>query len=129
MEEMIIRGIENLGARVTGPMHFRIYMQPLMASILAVIAGLRDARAGKPAFFSAILTARRAEVIREMAVSVGRVFIFAVILDIIYQLYVQRWIYPGETVVTAFLLAIVPYFFIRGITDRIGLLFFKGDRR
>ena len=119
MEEMILRGIENLGARVTGPMHFRIYMQPLMASILAVIAGLRDARAGKPAFFSAMLTTRRAEVIREMAVSVGRVFIFAVILDIIYQLYVQRWIYPLETIVTAILLAIVPYFFIRGITDRI----------
>ena len=125
MEEMIIRGIEDLGARVTGPMHFRIYLQPLMASILGVIAGLRDARAGKPAFFSAMFTARRAEVIREMLRSVGRVFIFAVILDIIYQLVVQHWIYPLETVITAFILAIVPYFLIRGITDRIGLLFYK----
>jgi len=40
-------------------------------------------------------------------------------MDIIYQLIVQRWIYPGETVVIAVVLAILPYLLIRGPVNRI----------
>ncbi len=42
--------------RVSGPMKFRLILQPLMATFFAVKAGLRDARDGKPAYFWALFT-------------------------------------------------------------------------
>jgi hypothetical protein len=43
MGDYITRLLYDLGARVSGPMHFRLLMQPAMAAIFAVRAGLRDA--------------------------------------------------------------------------------------
>jgi hypothetical protein len=50
---------------------------------------------------------------------VSKVFILAVILDVAYQLKVNHWIYPGETLFVAFILAIVPYLLLRGPINRI----------
>ena len=46
MDDMWTRVGEQLMARVSGPMHFRLYLQPGMAAVLAIIAGLKDAKAG-----------------------------------------------------------------------------------
>ena len=43
MLEMLIRGYEGLIGRSSGPMHFRLFVQPLMATILAIRAGWADA--------------------------------------------------------------------------------------
>jgi hypothetical protein len=51
--------------------------------------------------------------------SVGKVFILAVLLDVAYQIIVLRFVYPGETVIVAFLLAIVPYLLLRGPVNRL----------
>ena len=46
---------------------------------------------------------------------VGKVFILAVVLDVVYQLIEHRWtVYPGEAVLVAIILAIVPYLLFRG---------------
>jgi hypothetical protein len=34
---------------------------------------------------------------------VGKILILAMVLDSIYQFIVQRWGYPGEVIITAFL--------------------------
>jgi hypothetical protein len=34
--------------RLTGPMKFRLVLQPVMAAFFAIRSGLEDARAGKP---------------------------------------------------------------------------------
>lgn len=130
MEEFIARILENLGLRVTGPMHPRIYIQPLVASVFAVLAGIRDARLGKPPYFWALLTSaeHRAEMLRDGWRSIGRVFLLAVILDIIYQLIVERFIYPLELLITAFILAIVPFLIVRGSVSHIVSLFIHGEK-
>jgi hypothetical protein len=51
--------------------------------------------------------------------SVGRVFILAVVLDVIYQIIVLRFVYPGEAIIVAFVLAIVPYLIVRGLVTRL----------
>ena len=51
--------------------------------------------------------------------SVGKVFVLALILDVVYQIIVTRFVYPGEALVTAVLLAIVPYVLLRGPVNRI----------
>jgi hypothetical protein len=121
MEDVIARIIENLGARVTGPMHLRLYMQPLMASIFAVVSGLRDAKAGRPAYFWAMFTQpeHRKEMLKDGWKSVGKVFIVAIVLDVVYQLIVARWVYPFEVILVAFILAIMPYLVLRGVVNRI----------
>jgi hypothetical protein len=51
--------------------------------------------------------------------SVGRVFILALVLDAVYQLIELHFVYPGEMVIVAFVLAIVPYLILRGLTTRV----------
>lgn len=125
MEEIFSRIMENLGARVTGPMHLRIYLQPIMASVFAIIAGIRDAKAGKSAYFWAIFTQpeHRREMLKDGWKSVGKVFVIAMVLDIVYQLLVQRWVYPFEVIIVALILAIVPYLILRGPVNRIASMF------
>jgi hypothetical protein len=122
MEEFFARVWENLVARVTGPMSFRLLLQPTVAIIMAVRAGLEDARTGRPPYNWAILTAdpaQRRELLRSGWKSIGKVFCLAVVLDIVYQIIALRWVYPGETLLVAFLLACVPYLLIRGPLDRL----------
>jgi len=51
--------------------------------------------------------------------SVGRVFILAIVIDVIYQLIVFRWVYPVEALLVAAILAFIPYLLIRGPVNRI----------
>lgn len=127
MEEMWLRFVRNLLGRLDGPMHFRIVVQPLMASIFGVYSGIKDARAGRPAYLWVVVLnpERRHELIGEAWKHVGRIFIFAVVLDMGYQIYVHRAFYPGETLLVAFVLALVPYFIVRGPANRIARLFRK----
>ena len=124
MEEIFARIMENLGARVTGPMHFRLYIQPIMASIFAIIAGLKDAKGGKPAYLWAMFTdpSERSDMLKDGWKSVGKVFVLAMVLDVVYQLIVQGWVYPLEVLITAMILAIVPYIILRGLVNRIASL-------
>ena len=121
MDDLWTRLAENLTARVTGPMKFRLVLQPLMASIFAIRAGLADAKAGKPPYFWAIFTdpAHRAELLEDGWKSVGKIFVLAVVLDVVYQIVVARFVYPGEVIIVALLLAIVPYLLLRGLVTRV----------
>jgi hypothetical protein len=108
-------------ARVTGPMKFRLVLQPAMAMFLAIRGGLRDARLGKPPYFWSLLSDRghRADIVEEGWKSVGKVFVLAVALDVIYQIVVSRSINPGDAIIVAFILAIAPYLIVRGLVTRL----------
>jgi hypothetical protein len=121
MEDLFSRIIEDLVGRVSGPMKFRLILQPVMAAIFAIRSGLKDAKEGKPAYFWALFTNpdSRADMIRDGWKSVGRVFIFGIIMDAIYQFIVFRWFYPVEMLLVAAILALIPYLLIRGPVNRI----------
>jgi hypothetical protein len=121
MEHMVARILDNLVLRVTGPMKFRLVLQPAMALFFAIRDGLKDAREGRPAYFWAVLTEptdRKAR-LKSGWKSVGKVFILAFVLDVVYQIIVQRRVYPGEAAIVAIVLAIVPYILLRGPVNRI----------
>lgn len=119
------RIVHNLLARLDGPLHFRFVFQPLMAIIFAVVDGVRDAKAGKPAYFWALCSTpqSRKALVRDGWKSVGKIFILAIILDSVYQMEVHSTIYAGELLIVAFMLAIVPYLVVRGPVNRIARLF------
>jgi MFS family permease len=102
-------------------MKFRLVLQPLMAAFFAVRSGLADARVGKPPYFWGLLSDRgqREDMLKNGWKSIGRVFILAIVLDVVYQIIVRRFVYPGETLIVAFILAIVPYLILRGLVTRL----------
>ncbi|WP_455389318.1 hypothetical protein, partial [Petrachloros mirabilis] len=80
-----------------------------------------DARLGNPPYFWSIFTdpTQRRPLLHEGWKAVAKVFTIALVLDVIYQLLVLRLVYPGEAVLVAFLLAMLPYLVIRGPANRI----------
>ena len=100
----------------------RLFLQPAVAAVLAVRDGVKDAREDRPPHFWRMVTgppeARRRRA-RETWAAVVKVFTMAVVLDCVYQVVVFRWIYPAESIVTAVILAIVPYLMLRSATNRI----------
>jgi hypothetical protein len=124
MEELFTRLWDDLVGRIGGPLSLRLILQPTMATIFAIRDGLKDARDGRPAYFWALFTdsTHRQELIRDGWKSVAKVFSFAIILDVIYQWIALRWVYPGEALIVAFILAFLPYLLIRGPVNRIARL-------
>ena len=111
----------QLAARVSGPLKFRLVLQPLMASFLAIRSGLADARTGRPPYFWGLLSdpGQRADMLKDGWKSVGKVFVLALVLDVVYQIIVLRFVYPGEAIIVAFVLAILPYLILRGLVTRL----------
>jgi hypothetical protein len=122
IQEFFSRVWEMLIGRVSGPLTFRLLMQPAVAVFLAIRVGLRDAREGRPPyFFWSVFTnpARRPELLRLVWQDIGKVFMVAVALDVIYESIVYRWVYPGQALIVATVLAIIPYLLIRGPVTRL----------
>jgi hypothetical protein len=121
MNDTLTRIFDNLLGRFDGPMHFRIVLQPLMAVIFAIRDGRKDAREGRVAYFWALFTepGNRRYLLRAGWKSVGKIFVFALILDAVYQSIVLHRFYPGEALLVAFVLAIIPYLLVRGPANRL----------
>ena len=120
----LLAHVDMLIGRLDGPLAFRFMIQPAVAVFLAVRAGLKDAKAGRTPYLWSVFTnpVHRYELISEGWRDVGKVFMIAVVLDVIYALIVHRWLYPGQTLLVATVLAMVPYMLIRGPVTRIARL-------
>ncbi len=121
MEEIFNRFWNDLIGRIGGPMSFRLVLQPAMAIFFAIRDGLKDAREGRPAYFYSLFTEpeSRRSLMREGFKAVSRVFVFAILMDLIYQVTVLRWFYPLQALIVAFVLALLPYILLRGPVNRI----------
>ena len=121
MDDTLTRIFEDLVARVSGPVHFRVILQPLMASIFAFLDARSDAHDGRSPYFARLVTdpEHRRALLRSGWKSVGKIFVLAIILDVVYQLWVLHWFYPGESLIVALVLAIVPYLLLRGTVNRL----------
>ena len=128
IQEILTRFWDQLIAQPSGPLAFRLILQPIMAAILAILDGLKDARAGRPLYTWTILTdqAQRAGYLREGLKRVTRVIVFAFVMDAIYQFIVLHRFYPGEALVTVFVVAVLPYLVIRGPIARIARRWNRG---
>lgn len=115
MGEFLTRFWENLIDRLGSPMNLRFILQPAMAVILGIRDGLRFAREGR----SFLLWGgpedpleRRAQAVATVR-SIGKVFVLAIILDVVCRLIAVNWIFPLETLVVAIVVAVIPYLVVR----------------
>lgn len=111
----------NLAGGVGGRLTFRLILQPTVAAVFAVRAGLSDMSEGRAPYGSLVLTdlASRSDLLREAWKDVAKVFTVAVIIDFVYQILEFRWLYPGEAALVAAALALLPYLLLRGPANRI----------
>jgi Ca2+/Na+ antiporter len=121
MDDTATRIWMDLVGRLTGPMTFRILLQPTMAALYAVLDGTKDAHEGRLPYFWSIFThpESRRSLLNEGVHRVGRVILLGVVMDVIYQVIVFRRIYPFELVIVVVLLAFIPYLVLRGPVNRI----------
>lgn len=121
MEGIWQRFVGDLLGRLDGPLHFRFFVQPLVAIIFATLDGLKDAKAGKPAYLWAVATnaGHRKELLKDGWKHFGKMFIIGSVLDVVYQLKVHHTVYPGEMLLVALVLAVLPYILLRGPVNRI----------
>jgi hypothetical protein len=119
--EVLERIWRNMIDRTGGPMTFRFFLQPIMATIAAVYDGVKDARAGRSYYLWTILTdpAKRGGRLHEGLISTARVILLGLCMDVIYQLIEFETFHPAEAVIIALLLAFVPYVLLRGPVARI----------
>jgi hypothetical protein len=124
MVDPFTRIAANLAGRIVGPLTFRLVLQPAVAIVAATKAGIADARADKPAWLWSVVShpSTRREFLRDGWQDITKVFVLAVIIDLVYQWIELRWIYPGEALLVAFLLACVPYALVRGPVNRLARL-------
>jgi hypothetical protein len=119
--DFVMRLWADLLARPRGPFGFRLAVQPMVALLLAVRDGVHDAKTGRSPYFWTVLhdPPERARRVREALRATATVGGLALALDVIYQLKVRGWVYPGEALGIALLLALFPYSAMRGPVDRI----------
>jgi hypothetical protein len=76
----------DLVGRVNGPLSFRLFIQPAVATFLAIRAGIQDARARRPLYTWSIATdsSHRIEFLEAGWKDVAKVYLLAILLDVVY---------------------------------------------
>src|SRR4029077_15550698 len=128
MDNVVTQAWREITARPEGPLALRFYLQPAMATFLAIRDGVKDARTGEPAYLWALFShpTQRKELLRHGWKSVGKVFILAMVLDLVYQLVVFHGVRPLQTVLVPAALALIPYVALRGPAGRVAKRFMSG---
>lgn len=113
--------LSGLTERLHGPMNLRFIMQPLMACFFAFRDGKKDAIEGKAPYFWGLFTEpeHRRERLQSGWKSIGKVFIVAVILDLVFQIVAFRELrFQGSALLAGIILALLPYTLLRGPINR-----------
>jgi len=112
---------QNLLDRPGGPMIFRFFLQPFIATIVALRDGVNDARTGRAPFLWTVLTnpAQRGSRLDEALIATARIILLGLGMDAIYQFIEFKTFHPAEAVIIALLFAFVPYLLLRGLAARI----------
>ena len=105
----------------SGKGQIRLIVQPIMAMLLGVRVGVRDAKLGKAPFFLRLVRSkeeRHRDVFRESLRDGALPICVAVIVDGILQRLTLGYIRPVAALVVGALLAWVPFVVVRALANR-----------
>lgn len=113
--------VSGLLARIQGPFSFRLILQPLVALYFGIRDGIGDFRERKPPYFWALFTEpdHRREMLGHGWKSIGKVFVVAVVLDLVFQYVVFRDFRLIGALIAGLILAVIPYLLVRGPVNRV----------
>jgi hypothetical protein len=108
-------------ARASAPMKFRFVLQPLMAALLAMRDGRKDARAGRSPYIWALMgePRNRKALLNHGLNATARIIVLGLVMDVIYQLIFLKTFYPVESLIIVLVLAFLPYALLRGPVARV----------
>ena len=112
--------LQDLPKRLKGPGRFRFILQPLVATILGIRAGIADARAGRRPYIIGLITGAhgRLAVLKEAFLDVATLVAVAILLDCISQFLILRQVFPGPALVVGPVLIALPYSWSRALANR-----------
>jgi len=113
--------INDLAARLTGPLHFRFILQPGIAIFLGIRDGLMDAKAGTPPFIYDLVF-RPQDRRRRLKAAFHRLLtpiVVATVLDAIAQHLIFKHVRPLHALLVGTFVMGLPYSLARGITNRL----------
>jgi len=118
--ETLQRLWDDLVDRPSRAMSFRFVLQPTMAAIAAIRAGIKDAQTGQSPYLWSMLRNPKPGVprLREGLNATARIILLGLVMDVVYQTIVLKTFYPNEALIISLLLAFVPYVLIRGPVAR-----------
>lgn len=104
-----------------GPGRLRFIIQPLIAILLGIRDGRRDATAGAPPYVLAVLFAhgRRKEALSSALRSIVTPLIVGFVVSLIVQYYLFRSVRLWHAFVFGIALIALPYVVARGLTNRL----------
>ncbi|MCD4786218.1 MAG: hypothetical protein K8T10_20540 [Candidatus Eremiobacteraeota bacterium] len=113
--------IDNIAARLTGPINFRFIVQPLVAIALGVRDGIMDAREGTPPFLFDLVSKpqNRKRQLKSTLKSILNSVIISIVIDGIAQYLIFKHVRPVPAIIVGTFVIAVPYALARGITNRI----------
>jgi len=119
-----MRITQQFSARVSGPLHLRFLLQPVMASLLAIRSGFKDAKTGRPPYFWSLIfhpyePSRSHEMIKEGWQNIAKLCCAALAFDLIYQFIALPSFYLRHAIIVTLLLVIAPYLILRGTVTRL----------
>jgi hypothetical protein len=97
-------------------MAFRFFLQPVMAVVLGLYDGMRDVRLAR----SPDVSNHTPELPVDGLLSIARLVLLGLIMDLIYQIRVLSTFYPAEALLVTIPLVSIPYFAVRSIVRAIG---------
>jgi hypothetical protein len=115
------RFFEDILARLSGPGRLRFIFQPIVAILLGVRDGVKDARSGVPPFLWALAFhgSHRMALLKDAAIGIRNIVAVAILLDLISQALIFGEIRPAAALVVGPVLIAVPYVSARGVSNRI----------
>ena len=113
--------LEELPHRFTGPGRFRFILQPTLAILLGVRAGLADAREGNPPYLFGLLfdAGRRKELLRNGVPAISTLLALGIMMDVVFQLLIYKAVHPGVALLVGPIFICAPYALARSLTTRL----------
>ncbi len=104
-----------------GKFQLRLIFQPVLALLLGVRFGIRDAKAGKPAFLMSLVEAQheRWPILKQGLRDAIIPLCIALVIDGILQRMINGYVRPMAAIVVGVLLVFLPFVIGRGLSNRI----------
>ncbi len=104
-----------------GPGHLRIFLQPLVAILLGVRDGLKDARAGAPPYLLDLLQAReqRASRLRALLRTLRFPLLLGVGMSLLFQQLIRRQVHLWTALAFGVAFITLPYCVARALANRL----------
>ena len=112
---------EKVQARITGPFHFRLLLQPLTAFLMGWRDGRLDAIHARPPVLIHLLTApgRISDRLKQSLMSIHKPLFIGMLADALVQFLLFGNVRILGAIAVGISLIAIPYLFSRGITNRL----------